>query len=491
MDYSTAVVLFVGAGLVGLAGMGLSYVVGVVTTRRKAGFAGSISVEIASLNEELSAVGAELKSVSQEVDAAGLRRDGLDAETRQLQALQARENELRVGVVELQKRMAEKRAELDALLAELRVRGNSLDELLAKLDLYGRVDEYVSVGHFDEPDYLHETSERFTAEIRRVRAEQKLMIKEGTAVELPVREDIAETKAATKRVLKGQARLILTAFNLECDLLIEKVRPSNLSRTLERIESIATKLEKHAASMHCGISPDYAGLKYQECSLQYQYRLKKAEEDAEQKQIREQMREEAKARREYEAKDKAAEKEERMYTRLLEQARLEASKATDTQREMFAARVEDLERQLAEAHEARQRAKAMAELTRRGHVYVISNLGSFGEDVYKIGLTRRLEPMDRVKELGDASVPFSFDVHAMIYVDDAPALEAALHRSFDRRRVNAVNRRKEFFRVTLDEIRKAAEELVGDELEFRTSIAAEEYFESRRLRAEAAIVAQA
>ncbi|MEQ9074536.1 MAG: GIY-YIG nuclease family protein [Sandaracinaceae bacterium] len=120
---------------------------------------------------------------------------------------------------------------------------------------------------------------------------------------------------------------------------------------------------------------------------------------------------------------------------------------------------------------------ARAQLTRSGHVYVISNLGSFGEGVYKIGMTRRLEPLIRVKELGDASVPFSFDVHAMIYSEDAPALERALHVEFDGRRVNRVNTRKEFFRVSLAEVRKAVAKHHGV-ITFVTVAEAEEYWKT-------------
>ena len=144
-------------------------------------------------------------------------------------------------------------------------------------------------------------------------------------------------------------------------------------------------------------------------------------------------------------------------------------------------RIAILEQQLAEAEAKEERAKSMAEQTRKGHVYVISNIGSFGEDVYKIGLTRRLEPMDRVKELGDASVPFPFDVHAMIYTDDAPALETALHREFHSQRVNAVNIRKEFFSVDLEEIKDAVEKIAGVDAEFKMTALAEDYYESLRL----------
>src|SRR5690606_37895379 len=155
----------------------------------------------------------------------------------------------------------------------------------------------------------------------------------------------------------------------------------------------------------------------------------------------------------------AAEKEEKLYRDLLEKARKELDQSTAEERAFAEAKIAGLEQQLAEAEAKEQRAKSLAEQTRRGHVYVISNIGSFGDHVYKIGMTRRLDPMDRVKELGDASVPFSFDVHAIIFTDDAPAMEAELHRKFSHQRVNAVNLRKEFFRVELEKIRDAVEEI--------------------------------
>ena len=125
---------------------------------------------------------------------------------------------------------------------------------------------------------------------------------------------------------------------------------------------------------------------------------------------------------------------------------------------------------------------SMAQQTKAGHVYVISNIGSFGENIYKIGMTRRLEPLDRVKELGDASVPFTFDVHALIYSDNAPELENKLHKEFDRQKVNLVNNRREFFNVSLNEIEKIVHEN-NDEIEFTKIAEAKEYRESQRIRA--------
>ena len=144
-----------------------------------------------------------------------------------------------------------------------------------------------------------------------------------------------------------------------------------------------------------------------------------------------------------------------------------------------------LEEQLAAAHEKTERAQAMAEKTKSGFVYVISNIGSFGEDVVKIGLTRRLDPLDRVKELGDASVPFLFDTHAMIYSEEAPALEAALHSEFDDRRINAANMRKEFFRVSIEEVEEAVQRLAPD-AEFFKDTEAQEYRETLAKREELA-----
>ena len=145
-------------------------------------------------------------------------------------------------------------------------------------------------------------------------------------------------------------------------------------------------------------------------------------------------------------------------------------------------RIQQLEEELAEARAKAQRAISMAQQTKKGYVYVISNIGSFGENVYKIGLTRRLDPRERVRELGDASVPFSFDIHALIASENAPALETALHKAFDRQRVNAVNLRKEFFRVSLDDIRKKAEELTGRKSDFVMTILAEEYYQTKRMQ---------
>ncbi len=352
---------------------------------------------------------------------------------------------------------------------------------MGDIDLYSRLDEYTAHGHFEMPQYLYETSTRYAEEIKDIRQQQKDMIKDKTAITFPDTTVISNDKSFNKKILNGQVKLMLSAFNIECDMLIGKVSPSSFGRTLERIEKLANNLEKSAATLECGFDIDYIELKFEECKLQYQFTLKKQEEIAEQKLIKEQIREEQRAIKEFQKAIADAEKEEKMYRNLLDKAQQELAKASEQERSDMEQRIAILEQQLAEAEAKEERAKSMAEQTRKGHVYVISNIGSFGEDVYKIGLTRRLEPMDRVKELGDASVPFPFDVHAMIYTDDAPALETALHREFHAQRVNAVNLRKEFFSVDLDDIKEAVEKIAGVEAEFKMTALAEDYYESLRL----------
>lgn len=375
---------------------------------------------------------------------------------------------------------------LKNLIADTEKRVNQqnikLDSLMSKIDLYSRVDEFVSYGHFELPDYLYQTSDRYTVEIKKIRDQQKQLIKNGEAFITDDENHITGFPAIDKRILDGQMKLVMRTFNIESDFIIGKVTASNLERSLSRIEKIANELEKVVASLRSGIATEYVKLKYDECNIQYQFNIKKKEEQEEQRLIREQMREEAKAEKEYREAIIAAEKEEQLYRELLNKARIELEKSSEEERAFTEAKILELERQLSEAEAKEERAKSLAQQTRRGHVYVISNIGSFGENIYKIGMTRRLDPTDRVKELGDASVPFGFDVHAMIFSNDAPAMEASLHRAFSHHRVNAVNLRKEFFNVDINDIKEAVKEIDGGDADFITTIAAEEYYESLRLR---------
>jgi hypothetical protein len=267
---------------------------------------------------------------------------------------------------------------------------------------------------------------------------------------------------------------MLRAFNGECDAAIAKVKYNNVNVMVSRIRKAADAINKLGGVMSCRLNPRYVDLKLRELFLVHEHQEKVFEEKEEQRRIREQMREEEIALREFEKAQREAEKEEQRYEDALERARAEVESAAGAKQEKLRLKVEELERRLAEAHERKERAIARAQMTRSGHVYVISNIGSFGEHVYKIGMTRRLDPMDRIRELGDASVPFQFDVHAIIYTEDAPALENTLHRRFGGRRINRVNERKEFFRATIDEIADVVRENHG-EIELTRMAEAEEF----------------
>jgi hypothetical protein len=208
----------------------------------------------------------------------------------------------------------------------------------------------------------------------------------------------------------------------------------------------------------------------------------KLQEREEQRRIKEQIREEEKARREYERAIRDAAKEEELLRKAMAKAEEQLAKAGDAQRAKYEAQLAELGTRLQAAEERNQRALSMAQQTRRGHVYVISNLGSFGEDVFKIGLTRRLDPHERIRELGDSSVPFEFDVHALLFSDDAPALEHRLHRHFVLAQVNKVNYRKEFFRTDLTHIRREIEQL-GLTAQWTMTAAAREYRETQAIEA--------
>ena len=261
--------------------------------------------------------------------------------------------------------------------------------------------------------------------------------------------------AKGKQMLSEHAKLMLRAFNGETDAAVAKVSYSNVVKLQQRIEKSFAAINKLGAAKNTRITEQYGALKLAELFLVHEYREKVHEEKEEQRRIKAQMREEQRAEKEIEKAQQEAERDEAQHQKALEKARRELADTTGIQHAKLEALVAKLENELSEAIDRKAKSIARAQLTRSGHVYVLSNVGSFGEGIFKIGMTRRFEPLVRVYELGDASVPFRFDVHAIIYSEDAPALEAALHREFADHRINKVNLRREFFRVSLGEIHAA------------------------------------
>lgn len=273
-------------------------------------------------------------------------------------------------------------------------------------------------------------------------------------------------------------RFVLDAFNGKADTILARAKSDN-GGTLEQQMKDAFALVNHngAAFRNARITADYLVSRLKELKWAVSIQALKERDKEEQRRIREQIREEEKAQREIERALKESAKEEDFLQKALQKVQAQVAKANDEQRVAFEARLLELQGKLAEAEAKNQRALSMAQQTKAGHVYVISNVGSFGEDVLKVGMTRRLEPVDRIRELGDASVPFGFDIHAMIWTDDAPALERELHRRFVRSQINKVNPRKEFFRVSLSEVRECVDAM-GLEAMWTISAEATQYRET-------------
>ncbi len=347
-----------------------------------------------------------------------------------------------------QQKWQEERGRNEGEINALQFKVNALRQELERLDEEAHLQSFA----FYKPHYDFTNSARYQSELEKIRAQQKQMLKTKTAAVCHIEWSVNGSKVEGRKQINQTLNLLLRAFNGECDAAIAKVRYNNIQVMEERIRKAFKALTSMVEVQQCSIASSYLELKLQELRLVHEYQEKVQAEKEEQRRIREQMREEEIAQRELEKARLDAERDERQYEVALTKARQEAEQAVGVKQQRLLGQIEELQRRLDEAHTNKERAIARAQMTRSGHVYIISNIGSFGEDVFKIGMTRRLDPLDRVRELGDASVPFQFDVHAIIYADDAPTLEAALHRKFADRRINRVNERKEFFRVSIDEV---------------------------------------
>jgi hypothetical protein len=368
-----------------------------------------------------------------------------------LPSKEARENQLDENI-EL------KQNDLDRLGKEqekISVQIQDLKQRLAEVE----EEEYVQSFGFYKPRNNFEGSKEYEIRLDQVKARQSKMIKDGTAAICHVPWEVEGSRKKGEKMTNDYLKLLLRAFNGECDAAIAKVKYNNAVSLEKRINKTFNALNKLSEVNKCEIVSGYLKLRLEELDLTHGFQEKKKQEDEEQRRIREQMREEERARRELEKAKKEVEQEVRQREQALEQARREILQAEGKQREQFELKIQQLTQQLAEAQANEQKVLFRAQWTKSGHVYILSNIGSFGENVYKIGITRRIEPLDRVRELSGAAVPFPFDVHAMIFSENALEMEKLLHQRFWERSINKVNERKDFFRVSLEEIVLAVEEI--------------------------------
>jgi uncharacterized protein DUF4041/Meiotically Up-regulated Gene 113 (MUG113) protein len=420
-----------------------------------------------SLSAAHTALSARFKAVT-DVDAERTRV--LDALNRDRSALDGRLELIRTETKRAETVAQDRQTASEAELKRLQSDIDRLKTELAALDEEANLQSF----GFYKPHYGFAESATYQNRLDDVWHKQKDMLKQKIAATCRIEWTVNGSKVEGRKQTNQLLRLMLRAFNGEADAAIAKVKYNNVLVMEARIRKAWETINGLCDVQQCVINPVYRDLKIDELRLSYEYEEKLFQEKEEQRRIKEQMREEELALREIERAREEAEREEKRFGEALEKARAQVESAEGAKRGQLQSKIEDLEQKLAEAQAKAARAISRAQQTRSGHVYVISNIGSFGEHVYKIGMTRRLEPLDRIRELGDASVPFQFDVHAIIYSDDAPALESTLHQLFEGRRVNRVNERKEFFKLPIDDVAAAVRAHRAD-IQFTLAAEAAEY----------------
>lgn len=379
----------------------------------------------------------------------------------------------------LNSKVAELEAKKERLEKEIDKRTSKIDTLKKEAIFFEDAITFQEFGLYT-PRYNFVTSEEYKEELDNIRDAQKKLIKSDKAIIGATTWTVNGSKSKGNKMIADMKKLFLRAFNSDCEDVISKVKYNNFDMSLKKIHQSANSIERLGKSMSLKITPKYIDWKEEELTLAFEYQQKKQEEKEAQKAARAEMREAARLQKEIEAQRKKIEKEQTHYQTAYEKLLKQLEENPDnadllTKKSELENQLNDIDRAIKDIdyREANQRA---------GYVYIISNIGAFGENVYKIGMTRRLDPQDRVDELGDASVPFNFDVHAMIFSDDAPALEAALHKAFEDRKLNMVNTRREFFNVTLDEIKEVVKENFDKTVEFVDVPDAEQFRVSQKMK---------
>lgn len=413
------------------------------------------------------------------------------------QALQAKYNDLEaksreIGLLDLlavkkqiqveEARLASVQARVAATQADLEAARSQLQEV--QQQILGAEDT-IQLESFAlyEPKYQFTNSIDYKNRLDEIREDQKVTARGLSAgvdeLDLPAGD---LTKAQWKKLRKDALKLALRSFNSESEYCIDNVKFSNLEKMEERIRRSFETCNKLLNATSIFWKDIVLERKLQELYLAHEYQMRRQEEKEAARQAREDQREQEKLEKEIREARAKIEKERRHFTSALQKLQLRLSAANEQQeRDDLQTRIDELSSQNSKLEEEERLLDYREQNARAGYVYVISNIGAFGEGIFKIGMTRRLEPLDRVDELGDASVPFRFDVHALVFSDNAPALEAKLHSHFAAGRLNKVNGRKEFFRADLKGIEAVIRANYDAVVEVVHAAPAEQYRESLRL----------
>lgn len=289
--------------------------------------------------------------------------------------------------------------------------------------------------------------------------------KDGDAILAATAWTVNGSPSEGRKMVREFSKLMLRAFNAEADNLVRGLKPYKLDGAVARLRKVAETIERLGKTMNIRIAPAYCKLRIRELELTADFLQKQAEEKEQERLERERLREERKVQQEIERERARLEKERRHYVNALD---VLVAKGDELGATRLRQQLEDVDRAILDVD-------YRAANIRAGYVYVISNIGSFGERMIKVGMTRRLDPADRIRELSDASVPFNFDTHALFFSKDAVGIEAAMHERFADRRVNTINRRREFFYATASEAKQHLAELAGELLQFEDVAEALEY----------------
>lgn len=394
----------------------------------------------------------------------------IDRLTNENDRLKKRNSEL-MSAYDLLYESSENLTNYEEQIAELKQNKKALEKDIEALE------KEVLCQMIDISDYENITSEECKNKLSLLKNEINDLIKSGKTIEIT-------DSSKNKKEFAANKKQILLCFISECTNIINNLTFKNVDVARGKIERSFTNINKIFSVDGLQLKNVILEKKLQELTIVYAYLVTKEQERDEQRAIREQMLEEEKVRREIEREKLKIEKEESQFKKEISKLMAYMQKASDIEKQLYIDKIKELEEKLSQLDNDKKNVLEREANTRAGFVYVISNIGSFGENIYKIGMTRRLEPLDRVKELGDASVPFSFDVHAMIFSADAPALETALHTTFKNKAVNKVNPRKEFFNVSLDEVEKVVKENHNAVVTFTKIAEAAQYRESLKIAQE-------
>lgn len=369
---------------------------------------------------------------------------------------------------DIEVRISKKNTELNQLCSEI---SRIEKELENKKLVAENLEPLVTVANIDTEGLELATSQELKNILSKYKLEESELVKNNTAINTLFDSD--------KKFINNQIRQILRSFNAECDLAISNVTLKNIDTMRNKILRSYETLNKIYKSDGVQITKEFLENKLQQLITAHSYQEKLEDERVQKKLIQEQLKEEEKVRREIEREKAKIEKDETQFKNEISKLMKYLQKTdNEVEKTLYIDKIKECEEKLSDLATVKSDVLNREKNTRAGFVYIISNIGSFGENIFKIGMTRRLEPMDRIKELSSASVPFEFDVHALIFSDDAPSLESILHNIFREYEVNKVNHRKEFFSIPLEKIEKVVTEHHNVTVQWTYDAAAEEYRES-------------